>query len=139
LGEPLGAQYAQLWQEIAQVNITWKEFLELFGTRTSRIELINRSAGSFFRMVQDGLWEGIVLHMARLTDPSHSQGHKDRSNLTLHTLPVLIPDRKLKDEIKQLCKEATEKTKFARDWRNRRIAHRDLDLALGRKAEPYPR
>ena len=58
---------------------------------------MNRSAGHFFRMVQDGLWEGIVLHVARLTDPSHSQGRKDRQNLTLHNLPDLIPDKKLKD------------------------------------------
>ncbi|MEH2549095.1 hypothetical protein V1283_005740 [Bradyrhizobium sp. AZCC 2262] len=138
MGKALGVQYTQLWQEIAQLNIIWKEFIELFGTKTSRIELLNRSAGAFFRMVQDGIWEAIVLHIARVTDPPQSPGGKDRQNLTLHNLPALIPDLKLKGEVKLLCDEATANTKFARDWRNRRIAHRDLDLALGGKAKPLP-
>lgn len=122
MGEALGVQYTQLWQETAQLSMMWSEFSELFGTKLSRIELMNRSAGAFFRMVQDGIWEAIVLHIARLTDPSQSPGGKDRQNLTLHNLPGLIPDPKLK----------------ARDWRNRRITHRDLDLALGGTARPLP-
>ncbi len=138
MGETLGIQYTQLWQETAQLNIMWKEFIELFGTKPSSFELLNRSAGAFFRMVQDGIWEAIVLHIARLTEPPQSPGGKDRQNLTLHNLPALIPDPKLKDEVKLLCDEATANTKFARDWRNRRIAHRDLDLALGGKARPLP-
>ena len=138
MGEALGVQYSRLWQETAQLNIMWKEFIELFGTKSSRIELLNRSAGAFFRMVPDGIWEAIVLHIARLTDPSQSPGGKDRQNLTLHNLPDLIPDPKLRDEVNQLCQEATANSKFARDWRNRRIAHRDLELALGGKAKPLP-
>jgi hypothetical protein len=138
MGTALGIQYTQLWQEAAQLNIMWKEFIELFGTKTSRIELLNRSAGAFFRMVQEGIWEAIVLHIARLTDPPQSPGGKDRQNLTLHNLPGLIPDPTLRDKVKLLCDQATANTKFARDWRNRRIAHRDLDLALGGKAKPLP-
>jgi hypothetical protein len=135
MGDALGVQYTHLWQEVAQLNITWAEFIELFGTKTSRVELMNRSAGNFFRMVQDSLWEGLMLHLARLTDRSLSLG---KTNLTLHNLPALIPDAKLKDEVEALCKEATDKTQFARDWRNRHIAHRDLDLALGTTAKPLP-
>jgi len=135
MGEPLGVQYAELWQELAQLNITWSEFIELYGTKPSRIELMNRSAGHFFRMVQDSLWEGLMLHIARLTDRPVVLG---RTNLTLHNLPALIPDATLKRKIEALCLEATDKTKFARDWRNRHIAHRDLDLALGTTAKPLP-
>ena len=40
MGQPLDVQYTQLWQEIAQLNIVWKEFVELFGTKPSRIELL---------------------------------------------------------------------------------------------------
>jgi hypothetical protein len=135
MGEPLGVQYAELWRELAQLNITWSEFNELYGTKPSRIELMNRSAGHFFRMVQDSLWEGLMLHIARLTDRPTSLG---RTNLTLHNLPALIPDPTLKSKLEALCLEATDKTKFARDWRNRHIAHRDLDLALGTTAKPLP-
>lgn len=135
MGEKLGTQYAELWQELAQLNITWSEFIELYGTKKSRIELMNRSAGYFFKMVQDSLWEGLMLHIARLTDRPMVSG---RTNLTLHNLPELIPDATVKSKIEALCLEATDKTKFARDWRNRHIAHRDLDLALGATANPLP-
>lgn len=135
MGEKLGTQYAELWQELAQLNITWSEFIELYGTKKSRIKLMNRSAGHFFKMVQDSLWEGLMLHIARLTDRPVVFG---RTNLTLHNLPELIPDAALKSKIEALCLEATDKTKFARDWRNRHIAHRDLDLALGNAATPLP-
>jgi hypothetical protein len=135
MGKELGTQYAELWQELAQLNITWLEFIELYGIKKSRIELMNRSAGHFFRMVQDALWEGLMLHIARLTDRPVVLG---RTNLTLHNLPALIPDPTLKSKIEALCLEATDKTKFARDWRNRHIAHRDLDLALGTTAKPLP-
>ncbi|WOH74020.1 hypothetical protein RX330_02535 [Bradyrhizobium sp. NDS-1] len=135
MGEELGTQYAELWQELAQLNIRWLEFIELYGTKKSRIELMNRSTGHFFRMVQDCLWEGLMLHIARLTDRPVSFG---RTNLTLHNLPALIPDVALKRKLEALCLDATNKTKFARDWRNRHIAHRDLDLALGTTAKPLP-
>ena len=38
-----------------------------------------------------------------------------------------------------LVETAIEKTAFARDWRNRHIAHQDLRLALQDRAEPLER
>ncbi|WP_407690637.1 AbiU2 domain-containing protein [Rhodocyclus tenuis] len=35
-----------------------------------------------------------------------------------------------------LASEALSSCEFARDWRNRRLAHRDLDLAVGINPEP---
>ena len=32
MGEALGTQYAELWQELAQLHIVWLEFVELYGT-----------------------------------------------------------------------------------------------------------
>jgi hypothetical protein len=39
-------------------------------------------------------------------------------------------------EIRQLVNEAIDSAAFARDWKNRRLAHHDLLLALGGFAEP---
>jgi hypothetical protein len=138
MGEPLGTQYAELWQELAQLHLTWLEFVELFGKKKSRIELLNNAAPHFFRMVQDRLREAVFLHIARLTDPPFSLRKKDKSNLTLRNLPELIDDTKLKDEVMKRCEMAFAGAEFARDWRNRHIAHRDLDLALGESAKPLP-
>lgn len=138
MGEPLGSQYAELWQEIAQLHITWLEYVELYGTKKSRVDLLNDVAPHFFRMVQDRLQEAVMLHIARLTDPSHSLGNKAKSNLTLQNLSALIGDPNLKVEVERLCLAASKAVEFARDWRNRHIAHRDLQLAIGKNATPLP-
>ncbi len=86
-------------------------------------------------MVQESIWEGTLLHLARLTDPPKSPG-KDRFNLTIRNFSDLIADANTKKQVGQLVQEAIDKTEFCRDWRNRRIAHRDLKLALGQPATP---
>jgi hypothetical protein len=130
MGELLGTQYSALWQAVAHIHINWQEYVELFGTKPERIELLNRAAPAFFRMIQDELWEAAVLHIARLTDPSKSMGRKEKTNLTIQNLPELIDDTKTKTHVAQLVQAAVKQAEFCRDWRNRRIAHRDLSIAL---------
>ena len=129
MGEALGLQYAELVHDVALLHQTWFEFVELYAT-TSRIELLNNAAPQFFHMVQDRLREALMLQIARLTDPPHSNNNKARSNLTIHNLPDLISDLKLSAKIKKMCKVATDEVEFVRDWRNRHIAHHDLQLSL---------
>ena len=136
MGEPLGTLFSALWQEVAMLHVRWKEYVALFGTKPERIDLLNRAAPHFFRMLQDELWESTLLSLARLTDPSNSQGNPDRSNLTINALPALIADVKLKGDVNKLIAESMKLTEFCRDWRNRRIAHRDLKLALEQSTTP---
>ena len=133
LGADLGALYHALWNELAWLYSKWGEYVELYGTKPSRIELINKSAGHFFRIIQDSLWEDCLLHIARLTDPQKSAG---KENLTLNRLPNLIVHDVLKKTVKDLVNISIEKADFCRDWRNRRIAHKDLGLALSAGVEP---
>jgi hypothetical protein len=136
MGDLLGSQFDALWQQLVLVKSKWNEFLALFGTNEKRIELLNASAPHFFGLLQTIMWEDIVLHMARLTDPPNTFGRRDRANLTVRALPELIDSIARRDEISQQLERAIQATEFARDWRNRHIAHRDLDLALERNAEP---
>jgi AbiU2 len=136
MGELLGTLFSGLWQDVATRYFYWKEYVTLFGTKPERIALLNRAAPFIFRTIQDELWESTLLSLARLTDPSNSQGNPDRSNLTIQALPALIVDAKLKAEVEKLVAEAVKLTEFCRDWRNRRIAHRDLKLALGDSTKP---
>ena len=133
MGEDLGSLYDALWQEVAGLYGKWSEYVALFGTRESRVDLLNQAAPSFFRIVQDSLWEDVLLHIARLTDPPKSAG---KSNLTVQRLTSAIdyPDTKL--AVAELISKAQLDSEFCRDWRNRRLAHRDLHLALTRTAEP---
>ena len=133
LGEDLGVLYHALWNELAWLYSKWGEYEELFGKKPSRIELINKVAGHFFRIVQDSLWEDCLLHIARLTDPPKSAG---KENLSIRRLPDLIEEDVLKRKVAELVEISIDKAEFCRDWRNRRIAHKDLGLALSTGAEP---
>lgn len=133
MGEALGAVYSQLWQEVAWIHHNWAHYQVLFGEKPSRIDLLNEVAPSFFRAAQDALFETVLLHLTRLTDPAQSLG---KSNLSLRQLDTLIGDKTASLRVGELLSKAVDATAFARDWRNRKLAHRDLDLALGQPAVP---
>jgi AbiU2 len=134
MGQPLGEVYSALWQAVAIIFVYWKDYVELFGTKRKRIDILNQAAPQFFRMLQDELWGMSLLHIARLTDPAETGGKK---NLTIQALPDLIGDADLKARVTTLVTEALKQTEFCRDWRNRLIAHNDLKLALEHPIEPF--
>jgi len=128
MGKELGPVYYALWCEVVKVNWTWNEFLELYGKKSSRIELLNKSAAFFFKTVQDVFWDNTLLHLARLTDPPRSCG---KDNLSIQILPALV-SKELRTNIQALVDITINKSEFSRDWRNRHIAHKDLELALAK-------
>jgi hypothetical protein len=69
MGDELGRLFHELWQEVALLRIEWGEFIELFGEKPSRVDLMNEAAPAFFAMVQRLLWEETLLSITRLTDP----------------------------------------------------------------------
>ncbi|MHC4674500.1 MAG: AbiU2 domain-containing protein [Planctomycetota bacterium] len=133
MGEELGSLYHALWNELAWLYMKWGEYVEIFGSKPSRVELVNQAAGQFFRIVHDVLWENSLLHIARLTDPPKSVG---KDNLTIRRLPDLIDDENVRENVTELINDAVGKADFCRDWRNRHIAHKDLGLAMKNGVEP---
>ena len=135
MGTSLGEQFNALWQEVAWLHLKWGEYDELFGKKPSRIQLLNNAAPRFFRVVEDVLWEDTLLHIARLTDPGQSPGKGKKANLTIQALPGLV-DASIKKSLAGFVDVAVQRADFCRDWRNRKIAHRDLALALDGSANP---
>lgn len=133
MGNDLGEVYYELWQDVNTLHIEWKEYVELYGTTPSRIDMLNETASQFFYIVEKSLWNTILIHITRLTDPPQ---FRNRKNLSLEQLSVLLSDHKLKSKLATNIKEAIEKSKFCRDWRNRLIAHNDYELALLDTAKP---
>jgi hypothetical protein len=133
MGSELGGLYDALWQEVASLHSKWSEYVILFGTKPSRIDLLNQAAPSFFRLIQDALWEDAVLHIARLIDSPMSVG---KPNLSVRRIPQLIEDVGLGEKVKTLVDVCLKESEFSRDWRNRHLAHRDLGRAISDNADP---
>ncbi len=133
LGFDLGKLFHKLWNEFAWMQIKWQEYVDLYGTSPERIELLNSTSPRFFKLIQDVLLEDILLSLSRLTDPPKTGG---KENLTFNALPAFISDVDFHNTISELVKKAVDALGFARDWRNRHIAHRDLKLAIGDEIAP---
>jgi hypothetical protein len=134
MGEALGLQFDALWQDVVWLHRKWGDYIELFGSKETRVEIMNRAAPQFFQMIQGVLWEATLLHIARLTDRSTSPGRKQ--NLTIQNLTQLVDDPDTRETVTALVDKAITASEFCRDWRNRHIAHRDLDLATNKSAAP---
>jgi hypothetical protein len=107
-----------LGQELSWVHAMWDDFSALYRTGKDTIDILNRAAPAFFSELQRLLWEDILLHLCRLTDPPKSCG---RDNLTVTRLPLVIPDVKLKRRTEGMVVKAVARTKFARNRRNRKL------------------
>ena len=135
MGAQLGAVYYRLYNECSWLHFKWAEYVEMFGVNEARIDLLNTAAPSFFRVLDDVLWRDVLLHLTRLTEPPSAKRGR-RETLTLYQLPRLV-DPSIRTRVKALVAEARARSEFARDWRNRTIAHIDLELALkGPSAKP---
>ena len=126
LGEEFGAIYYALWNEWEKCKERLLEFGELFGDAKKVALLDAISNGEFIGWVQCILWDDLLMSICRMTDPPKTGG----DNLTVRRLPALCKDfPQLRSEVERLSEEATEAAEFARQWRNKRIAHTDLKRA----------
>lgn len=135
MGSALGNLHFLLWTELAWLNVKWKEFKTLFASSDEDVEILNSIAPAFFGHVQAVLWSDILLHVCRISDPA-KLGTKE--NLTVQRLTEEIPDSDaaLRSDVECLLRAVRSGTEFARDWRNRELAHRDHERALNPDLHP---
>ncbi|HKV98816.1 MAG TPA: hypothetical protein VJN96_03270 [Vicinamibacterales bacterium] len=126
MGDHLGLVFYELLNECAHVHSRWRTFVTLFGMSEDRVNLLNEAAASFFGGLQDVLWEDVLLHLARLTDRPRIAGHETLTVRRLSDLAKDVPG------IEAALDLVGSNIGFVRDWRDRHIAHRNLDLALER-------
>ncbi len=126
-GPELGSVYHELHNEVVWLHAKWLEYRKLYAKSEKRIALLNETAAFFFFTIEAVLRENILLHIARLTDPPEQGRFK---NLTLLRLPKLVADKALADDLQKLVTESLVRCKFARDLRDKRIAHIDFSIAI---------
>lgn len=133
MGAELGMHFFELYRKLVELHVIWQQYRQLFGTDGETVRLLNRTAGLFFKIVQDELWDSVLLGISRMTDPPATRGNK---NLTIMSLPPLIENDGLRSDLEKLCEAALTQAKFAREHRNKRIAHQDHDYLTDRSSNP---
>lgn len=115
----------------------WHEYCEFeclfYGTK-SRIDLLNVTAKHFFGELFYVQLDRIIIGVSRLTDPP-STGSRGNQNLTVWSIYQEYAG--IKDYPTASFGAAATSATLARshvaNWRNKRIAHSDAAVALGKK------
>jgi hypothetical protein len=130
--------FNQLSHQVTNLSWKWQTFNMLFGDSAEKVDLLNKTAGNFFHLVQLMLQNDFLLILSRITDPSKLGGQE---NLVINSLlenlnedehPKFYNEFKIEIErVKNLCKPF-------KIYRNKTIAHNDLFVKLKYEKEPLP-
>lgn len=126
LGDEYGTAFHHCCQEFWRLSSMWDRYQTLFGSQ-ERVDLLNRSSGLFWNVIQGMMHEHVLLAICRITDSAATRANR---NLTLETLAALDPSPHKKRLIKRV-ESARNNALFARSWRNKRIAHNDFEQTIG--------
>ncbi len=135
MGQELGGLFDKLSQELTWLYCGWIQYEKLFGETEARVEVLNQSAPEFFFIIQQILWSETLLGITRLAGPEKT-GRKNNLSVK-HVLPLIVNET-LRQELSHLLTDMDEKSSFAMEWRNKHLAHRDLEQILSRDAQKLP-
>jgi hypothetical protein len=122
----LEQQYNLLQNELGALGYRLNEYQAIFvGTSPQRLNLYNRVAPVFFRMLYETMWGDILMHLTRVTGPTTTLGKYH--NLTLNRLPDLVAPE-CRDAVQAAVTAAVDAAKFAGPARNKVYAHTDLGV-----------
>lgn len=139
MGQELGELFHTISVELSWIHWRWQQYRILFVDKQQDINILNRSAGTFFVILHGVLFENTILAIARIVASPQSGRRHRQSNLTIERLlPLLKTNPTLRKEVGALIKKAKTSTAFAVELRNKWIAHRDLNVSLRRNLEALP-
>ena len=134
MGPDLGRAYDVLRNDVTLAFTNWAIYRELYSD-PERLRLLNDVAATLFAMLQRTLLWDVILQLARLVDAPET-GRKQ--NLTLQSLPPLVLDAALRRDVEAGVAACCIACESAVVWRHRRLAHRDLGVALQPENDPLP-
>jgi len=124
-GGRLGPALHAFESRLFQLHRRWRDYDTLYCSDL-RVEVLNKFAPSFFSRYQEMTFECVVMALARLTDPERTG---NLENLSVAYLLSLV-EPTAKNGLQPFVDAAQAKAEFAREWRNKRFAHNDLEDAV---------
>jgi len=120
-------------QEVVLLHFKWTYLKQLFGSEKS-VAIVNATAPSIFSVIEEAMFNDILLTLMRLVDPPKS---KNGANLSLRNIAADLSDPELKQQVQLLEVQIRDKAKDIKVWRDKKLAHNDLLKHL-KKSAPVP-
>jgi len=132
-----------LYQEVSWLHARWNLYCQLYASSEDTVDLLNRSAPSFFNICQGVLIDSVLLGISRITEPAETgKGKTKQLNLTLRRLAATIDPADyptLRSDIDKSLVAAEGYFAFAKALRHKLIAHNDLLVHQKIAAPPPPK
>jgi AbiU2 len=128
----LGSLFYILWSEVLSVHEIWATFSSLYLSGKPNRGLLDYCARSFFEDLEWILHDDVILRIRRVLDRPDYRGNPNASlYLLVERLKEYTPD--LVPDIQALLKSVKSDASPLTTIGNKRVAHRDLDVALHSK------
>jgi hypothetical protein len=123
-------------QEVIQLSYRWKIFLQLFDSREENLQLLNKSGATVFELLQKLIVDDVILTLSRLTDKEKPLGQENVSikNFISKATPYL--SQTLPNELSCTLNRLDSLVQNLRVHRNKAIAHKDIEHAVGARQLP---
>lgn len=130
--------YDELRSEVTWLHGRWICYRQLYAESPKRIELLDESAGTFFYILQDLLFDEVQVTLSKLTDPAKTGKFE---NLSLEQLQALLQahgDTTLAQQCRKTLDTLHTQCVAFRHRRHKKLAHLDLSTALRTSGQPLP-
>jgi len=125
-------------QELTHLYYRWIMYVQIFGTNSHRIDIVNQTASNFLQEFQWLIIDNMVLSISKLTDAAEMRKNTNLSLSFLINKVAELGDEDLTKELSAILEQLKDSIEHFRDIRNKRIAHNDLATAKNKDTEPLP-
>jgi hypothetical protein len=130
--------FREIREEVIWIHGRWIIYRQLFLHSDKRIDLLNEVASALFYLLQNLLQDEVQVALSKLTDPARTGKFE---NLSLEQLQERIEkdgDKKLSVELHEILKKLQVECVACRTWRNKQLAHLDLNTSLQKITDVLP-
>ena len=128
--------YNALYPQVLQLHIRWAQFRFLFTVSDERMTVLMNVAPGFFTIIKDVLRDDAIIALSRLTDKSSTSNKYNLSITTLVELAEISDHSELAISARKLLDQLVKRVENIRSWRDKWIAHTDLEQALSKQPLP---
>jgi hypothetical protein len=136
--DKVSAPFDVIKADVVNLHAKWTVYRQLFATSDADRAFLE-SAHNAFALIHESMVADIVMTLSRLSDPARQGRFANLSLGHLALALVNVGHAELADEVRAKANSASLACGEARKVRDKTLAHRDLDIALGGAAAGLPR
>lgn len=130
--------FEALNKEITGLHTIWELYVQFYGTSDENFEIMNASAPQFFAILQNLLFNELVMILNRLTEKATTFGKANASLEQLIDQLDVEQDANLVSSLKERLLNIRDNYSAFRTWRDKMLSHNDFAIALQGESRDLP-